>query len=108
MSGSGISEDDTFVMIMISPFLLPVATGAVLGAWDAGRDWALEHNIISDKDEAIVAIPGWGGAGLGGVHVVVGACFLIGLVVLAGMFSRRKQRRRVGDQPEPPPFRGHL
>ncbi|HEY9412702.1 MAG TPA: hypothetical protein VIP77_24220 [Jiangellaceae bacterium] len=109
MSGGGaLSDDDTFVLIMISPFLLPVATGAVLGAWDAGRDWALDHNIISDKNEAIVAIPGWDGAGLGGVHVVVGACILILLTVLAGTFSRRRQRRHVGDQPEPPPFRSHL
>lgn len=108
MSGGAISDDDTFTLIMMSPYLLPIATSVALGAWDSGREWALDHNLVADKETAIVGIPGWDGAGLGGVHIVVGACILILLTVLAGMYSRRRQGRHRGEQPEPPPFRSHL
>lgn len=108
MSSNGaVTDDDTFVLIMLSPWLLPIAVGAVMGAWDRGRQIALDSGIIADADEAIVGIPGWGGAGLSGVHVVVLACIVVALTVVAGVFSRRRRTPR-GEMNEPPPFRGRL
>ena len=97
---SAIEDDDIFVLTMLSPFLLPVAAGVLMSWWDGGREWALDHNIVADADEAIVGIPGWDGAGLGGVHVVVGASLLVLFLILGSVFARR--RRGNNELPESP------
>lgn len=109
MSGGGaVNDDDTFTLIMLSPWLLPIISGLVLGAWEDGRDWALQYGLVADENTAILPIPGWGGAGLGGVHVVVLGSLVVLLTVLAGAYTRRRQRPHRGDMDEPPPFRSRL
>lgn len=93
-----LSPDDVFILIMKSPLLIPMLSGVVLGAWKSSRDWAVEHDIVADEHEAIVEIPGWDGAGLGGVHLVLAGALIVAAAAAVAVVVRRRRTRRVREE----------
>lgn len=90
-----MSDDDLFVLLVTAPFLLPVLTPLFFGMWGHGREWMIERGFIAPPEDAVWAVPGWDGAGIGSVHIVLLVCVVVFVVVIASALARQRHRKRL-------------
>ncbi len=90
-----MSDNDAFVMLLAAPLALPVVAPLAFGAWEEGREWMIERGFIASPDEAMWAVPGWDGAGIGSAHVVILGCLVVLMLVIGSAWSMRQRNRRV-------------
>lgn len=93
-----MSDDDLFVMLLATPFLLPILGPVVFGMWGGGREWMLERGFISPPEDAVWEIPGWDGAGVGRVHIVLAVCAILLCVMVSTAMARQRRRKRIENE----------
>lgn len=94
--GTVDDNDDDFVWLMLCfPLFVPILASFVVGAWEGVRIDLLERHLIAAPGEAVVEVPGWEGAGLAGVHIVVVSCALVTALVIATTIVEQQRRRTI-------------
>lgn len=99
-SASGTPSDkDWFALLMLTPLFVPTALTFLAARVESVKAWMLDHHVLATADEAVVAVPGLGGAGLdaeGATTAIVVLLLLVALVLIAGGGRDARRQRTQG------------